>query len=183
MFCPIPTPEFMMLHPIEADWRMLELGNKMNRRGTYKNWFEAIGVDHTSVDLNGRNGALRKDLMLPLELGKFDIVTNFGTTEHVAVQKPAWRNIAEACGRVFVSTTPAPHTFVRHGRWYPTTAFYQEFAALNGFRIERMERFEVGTNKVIIAVRMVRVLDKQFEMPDESLIFDNGNYGVGESNR
>lgn len=183
MQCPIPYPEYHVLQPVVPGQRMLELGNKRNGKGTYKRWFEFVGVDHTSVDLNGRDGALAMDLMKPLALGHFDVVTNFGTTEHVAVQEPAWRNIADACRGVFVSTTPAPHTFPRHGRWYPSTSFYTDFADLNGFQIERLERFRVGTNKDLIAVRMVRVLDKPFTMPYPELIFDNGHYGVGESNR
>ncbi|RWH78079.1 class I SAM-dependent methyltransferase [Mesorhizobium sp.] len=95
---------------------MLEFGNKKNAMGTYKDCFIAHGFEHVSVDLNGKDGTLERDLQVPLSLGRFDIVTNFGTTEHVAEQEPAWRNAMESTGQVFVSTTPAP------GYWPTQTA-------------------------------------------------------------
>ncbi len=45
-----------------------------------------LGATHTSIDLNGRDRALRLDLSQPLPadlLGRFDLVTNAGTTEHI----------------------------------------------------------------------------------------------------
>ena len=79
---------------------MLELGNKRNTpRHIYKAFFEARGFRHVSVDINGSDGALRKDLTEPLGLGTFDMVSNIGTTEHVsegdyAGQVACWRNIS-----------------------------------------------------------------------------------------
>eukprot|EP00438_Fugacium_kawagutii_P000717 Skav211036 [mRNA] locus=scaffold1434:73496:78361:+ [translate_table: standard] len=56
--------------------------------------FERLGFRHTSLDINGRDGAVVVDLSRmkptarPLNvslLGHCDVVTNFGTTEHVGV--------------------------------------------------------------------------------------------------
>lgn len=160
---------------------MLELGNKRNERGAYKVDFVSAGFRHVSVDLNGKDGALRKDLQKPLNLGRFDMVTNFGTTEHVGQQEPAWRNIVEAAGSVVVSTTPAPGSWPRHGKWYPTEEFYVALARLNGFAIERLYRDGVAGDKQLVCARLVRVADAPFTMPDMGLIFDNGDYGLGEA--
>ncbi len=159
---------------------MLELGNKCNQQGVYKDYFASVGIDHTSVDLNGNTGAILKDLHEPLNLGRFDIVTNFGTTEHVERQKPAWRNIAEATAGLFVSTTPLPGDWDWHGRWYPTEEFYKSFADLNGFEIDRLY---VGCDapRRMICARMKRVKDVPFVMPDMSLIYDNGEHGLGRA--
>jgi hypothetical protein len=67
---------------------MLELGDQLtgwNLRVTTKAIMEWLGVKHTSIDLNGQNGALPLDLSKPLNTlqGEFDVVTNYGTTEHV----------------------------------------------------------------------------------------------------
>jgi hypothetical protein len=51
-----------------------------------KTVLEWLGAVHTSIDLNGLDGAWRHDLSKPLPLpliGQFDLVTNAGTTEHV----------------------------------------------------------------------------------------------------
>ena len=74
-----------------AGLSMFELGNQRIISGsihtTAKQHFTSIGMNHTSVDLNGEDGALPLDLRQP-ELfkefrNKFDILTNLGTTEHV----------------------------------------------------------------------------------------------------
>ena len=72
--------------------RMLELGNQriignFISQETGKEYFKTRGVEHTSVDLNGLDGALPLDLTKPEQFvewhGYFDIITNSGTTEHV----------------------------------------------------------------------------------------------------
>jgi hypothetical protein len=74
-----------------AGLSMFELGNQRIISGsihtTAKQHFTNIGMSHTSVDLNGEDGALPLDLRQP-ELFKefrnrFDVLTNLGTTEHV----------------------------------------------------------------------------------------------------
>lgn len=176
---PIPPLEANLLTPLVGK-TMLELGNKRNAKGTFKEYFTGVGIEHTSVDLNGKDGALKLDLMEPLGLGRFDMVTNFGTTEHVARQEPAWRNIVEAAAAVIVSTTPLPGDWKKHGRWYPTEAFYRELARRNGFTVQRLY-VDGPVGKRLIFVRMLRWTEAEFAMPDEGLIFDNGDFGVGEA--
>ena len=68
---------------------LCELGNqhsgwKLNV--PVKSIMQWLGVQHTSLDLNGLDGAWKLDLAQPLPLpliGQFDVVTNAGTTEHV----------------------------------------------------------------------------------------------------
>lgn len=69
---------------------MFELGNQrfaFEGGSTGKQYFIDKGMKHTSVDLNGEDGALPLDLRCPELFHKFrclyDIVTNLGTTEHV----------------------------------------------------------------------------------------------------
>lgn len=168
--------EIDLAEPLTGIKTMLELGDKKwSNRPPYKAYFESIGIRHVSVDINGRNGSVKKDLRKPLNLGRFDCVTNWGTTEHVTEQEPVWRNICEACTKLFVSITPKPHTFPTHGLLYPTEEFYRELARLNGFVVERMYDF-VKRKGTLLCVRMVRESDVPFVMPDESLIFRNAEY-------
>lgn len=83
---------------------MLELGNQRIRENactahkTGKAFFEAMGYDHTSIDTNGKDGALVKDLCRPITgLGKFDIITNSGTSGYVKDQEACFLNIDNLC--------------------------------------------------------------------------------------
>lgn len=166
----VPERFLRLYEPLTSISSMLELGNKRNHGLVYKTYFTGLGIRHVSVDWNGKNGALPKDLRKPLDLGVFDMVSNIGTTEHVEGQEGVWRNIAVATGKIFVSSTPKPGSCKGHGLLYPTDSFYFEFAKLNGFEVERL--YEEGPpEKTYIQVRMKRVEMKPFVMPDEALIY------------
>lgn len=153
---------------------MLELGNKKNPDGLYKDWFVSLGFEHTSVDWNGLDGALPLDLRQPLDLGQFSMVTNIGTTEHVSEQEPVWRNLHEAVELhgVLVCVTPSPGDWWWHGEHYPTEDFYREFAHLNGYDIELLFVGNPEPRRNIY-VRMVKESETAFQMPDPALIFYN----------
>lgn len=153
---------------------MLELGNKRNGALTYKAFFKSRGYRHVSVDWNGEDGALRKDLRQPLNLGTFDMVCNIGTTEHVEGQEGVWRNICEAMhmGSVLVSLTPMPGHWLRHGLHYPTQEFYQQLADRNGLRVERLYDFGCEGRRNT-CTRMIRERVSPFSMPDLSTIYLN----------
>lgn len=182
-FAVIPADEREVLEPLvdvsgQPVKSMLELGNKKNKKGVYKRSFEIAGIDHTSVDWNGLNGALKLDLQTPVykELGLFDVITNFGTTEHVESQYPVWENIHNMLrvGGLFVSTTPSNDGSWwkgnrPHGMWYPTKEFYKEFANLNGYRIEKLYT-DGDFPYVLVYCRMYKVEDKPFTMPPLNLI-------------
>jgi len=152
---------------------MLELGNKRKGDMVYKSVFESLGFRHVSVDLNGLDGALPLDLRKPLNLGTFDMVTNIGTSEHVSEsdydgQVECWRNIVEAIhiDSVFVSITPleGAQRWLRHGRWYPQEAFFEELAELNGMVAERIY---VDSN--LVYARLKRNDDCEFQMPTNGM--------------
>ena len=110
--------------------RMAELGNQYFRDdvlGTEvsaKLVFEAMGVCHSSIDINGADGAEPFDLSeeLPERWGnQFDVVTNFGTSEHVErSQYICWRNIHHICrlGGYMIHSLPEIGSWPRHGKWH-----------------------------------------------------------------
>jgi SAM-dependent methyltransferase len=173
--------EWRILDPLIGD-SMLELGNKKNGEATYKKYFEALGFRHVSVDWNGEDGALKRDLRKPLweELGQFDMLTNIGTSEHVgttaAEQGRCWENIHYLVkrGGIYCGLTPYPdgRNWWWHGTFYPTTQFFESFSRENGWLIERMykDRLEPFCN---LYVRMKKVADLEFTTPDLTLIKRN----------
>jgi hypothetical protein len=159
--------------PLDGVTSMLELGNKKTGTGiVYKQVFESMGIRHVSVDWNEEDGALKLDLAAPLDLGRFDMVTNFGTSEHVDRQEPVWRNMVEACERVLISSTPLPGDWPRHGMFYPTVRFYEQLAARNAFAIEHLQVVASSPRRLIQA-RLRRCGTIPFRMPDAAELIRN----------
>jgi len=169
--------EWNYYHPLVGD-SMLEFGGKINGDLTYKAYFQSLGFRHVSLDWNGEHGALKRDLRKPQwpEFGQFDMTCNSGTSEHVSDQRGFWENAHHLTkvGGVYVGQCPYHDgkSWWWHGEWYPTEGFYESFAELNGWKIERMglDRPEPNRN---LYVRMVKGEDCPFTMPDLSLIKRN----------
>ena len=165
---------WLFLEPLDDIKTVLELGNKraVGQR-SYKEAFERLGIHHISVDMNGQDGALKLDLRQPLNLGMFDMVTNFGTSEHVSEQEPVWRNMIEAVklGGFLVSHTPLTG-WRGHGMFYPSVKFYIDLARFNGFEFERGPQISTAkpSGNTLCCVRMKRIYERDFVMPDQSLI-------------
>lgn len=176
--------EWELLCPLVGS-SMLELGNKKKGEFVYKKFFEARGFRHVSVDWNGQDGALKKDLRRPLNLGTFDMVTNIGTTEHVGEDKwrdqvACWRNIIEAmhAGSALISITPKPGSWPRHGTWYPREEFFYELANLNGCEVERVYSSDTRWKPAPDGykynfARLVRREVVPFVMPDQQTVYRN----------
>lgn len=169
---PIPEDERVIIWPLVGT-RMLELGNKKNPDGVYKTYFQSIGIDHTSIDWNGEDGALKLDLRKPINLEPFDMVTNIGTTEHVSDQKAVWENIHNLTkiGGVIASLTPLEGDWWWHGEYYPRREFFIEFAE-NGYEIEYLDIGREYPNRNIVC-RLKKVAHNEFKMPSEDAIFYN----------
>ncbi len=143
--------------------RMLELGNQNilnafwgktfsptipEKKG--KEYYSKLGVEHTSVDMNGRDGAVAVDLARPMDrpewIGHFDIVTNSGTTEHVEpyeAQFICFQNIHRATkkGGLMIHIIPAVEELDQNGQWkyhcnnYYSRDFFRVLAEENGYQI------------------------------------------------
>jgi SAM-dependent methyltransferase len=168
----IPPLVWDYLQPLDNVASMLELGNKRARgQRPYKIAFQRLGIRHVSVDLNGLDGALKLDLRRPLNLGMFDVVTNFGTSEHVSDQPAVWRNMVEAVKLDGVLVSHTPHAgWENHGMFYPTIRFYLALAELNGFVFERGPTISHQQSGTLCWVRMRRIMERPFTMPDPALI-------------
>lgn len=169
----IPRHYLDLIEPLDNVQTMLELGNKNGTGGpgdSYKRYFEGIGIRHTSVDWNGQDGALARDLRKPLDLGRFDMVTNIGTSEHVDDQVAVWRNMVDAAGRWLVCITPKPGDWPGHGMFYPYPMFYRHLAERNGFAVEKL--YTAGPDgRAFVYARLRRDLEPApLVMPSSVLI-------------
>lgn len=135
--------------------RMLELGNQHIRgdfipEKTGKKYYESLGVEHVSVDLNGLDGALKLDLSKPEQFanwhGFFDIITNSGTSEHVEPKSAQYEcfEIIHNClkpGGIAIHLVPDIEELKITGRWkehafnYYSRNFFKMLAKNNNYKI------------------------------------------------
>lgn len=154
---------------------MCELGNQRTKRSgmeylksnnippykTGKELFTCLGFQHTSVDINGEDGALPIDLTKPILdsdlLLNFDVITNVGTTEHVSDQIACFKNIHNLCKErgLFIHIVPsikylnidaATGITTLHGRYNYGFNFFHALANACGYKIldERIIRSSVS---------------------------------------
>ena len=184
---PIRPDELIYFLPFHGV-TMFEMGGKVNTHVpghdgeeiTYKEYLLSVGFKkHVSVDFDPSWADFVRDLRTPLwdEFGQFSMVTNLGTSEHVdGRQHVCFANIHNMTevGGVYIHLTPYPggQDWPVHGRHYPTQAFFESFAELNGWEIEMMGS-DMQPGHKNLYVRMRKVKDQSFTMPDESLIYFN----------
>lgn len=132
--------------------KMLELGNQqmychpdIPEASAAKLYFQSQGVDHTSIDLNGLLGALPLDLSKPIDKPEwneaFDIVTDFGTSEHVGNTIEALYNCRRSChtfcrpGGLLVFMNPKTGNWPGHGYHYFTQEHYRRLVDEAGYTV------------------------------------------------
>jgi hypothetical protein len=131
---------------------MMELGNQqmyfhasVPEGSPAKAFFAARGVRHTSVDLNGELGAVPLDLSQIVDepdwTGAFDVVTDFGTSEHIGPGLPTLYACRANChnwcraGGVMLFVNPKTGNWPGHGYHYFTVKHYEALAASAGYRL------------------------------------------------
>lgn len=127
--------------------KMMELGNQRmgiwDRADFYKAYklvLEEQGIkEHVSIDLNGENGALRIDLGKEIKEWQnyFDIVTNFGTAEHVNNQYMVYKNMHNICrvGGAILHFVPPVGDWPRHCDFRYRKDFFDILAKNNSYTI------------------------------------------------
>jgi len=123
-------------------YRLLQLGSKI--WSDYCQPYVEKGCDVMAIDLDGRQNARRIDLCKPIPVemvgGRFDLITNFGDTEHVENQAQCWNSIHSLLnvGGFIVSSTPRPGHWRKHGIWYVDEPWVREFSELNGYEVRHL---------------------------------------------
>jgi hypothetical protein len=101
-------------------------------------FYEALGFEYSCIDVDNTPGAIPLDLNfenLPLHLrGRFDLITNFGTTEHIANQLNAFKIIHElaAPGAIMIHELPTLGE-LNHGLINYQPKFFERLARGNAY--------------------------------------------------
>jgi hypothetical protein len=102
-----------------------------------------LGLNYASIDIDGSPGSIPLDLNhdeVPAELvGRYGVVTNFGTTEHVANQLQSFKIIHDlaAAGALMLHVLPAGGT-PNHGLVSYNPKFFWMLGRSNGYKIAFM---------------------------------------------
>lgn len=125
---------------------------------------------YESIDANGR-GTVAFDLNRKwhdVKFGRFDLVTDFGTGEHIFNQAECWRTI-------HVLTKPKGFiAFDRPAAGYPNHGFYlisetlvRDLAAANAYRIVRLERTATKRGELVRGLFQKRGGETKFTAPQQ----------------
>jgi methyltransferase family protein len=138
MLCPLPQP---LLPVVDGEPKNLDPAAPLAR-----DFWAWLGVDYAAIDIDGSPGSIPIDLNyddVPADAkGKYQLVTNFGTTEHVANQLNAFKLIHDlaAKGCIMVHTLPS-HGQFNHGLVNYNPKFFWMLARSNGYRLLHMSFF------------------------------------------
>ncbi len=102
-------------------------------------FYEAVGLSYASIDIDGSPSAIPLDLnydRVPARMrGAFGLVTNFGTTEHIANQLNAFKAAHELAepGGIMMHEVPAQGS-MNHGLFSYHPKFFWALARENDYR-------------------------------------------------
>ena len=138
-----------------TDHVMIELGNQRVRKtqnvenilkehcvsyqAIGKHLFTFLDWQHISLDQNGQDGAQPIDLNIPVgdDSAQCDVLTNFGTTEHVTNQLRVWANIHKLMkpGALCINVVPMKDSWKGHSPFHYTQEFFDELIKLNEYKL------------------------------------------------
>ena len=114
-------------------------------------WYTGQGIEYMSIDLSGENDSKKWDLSEPLKTNKkFDMVTDFGTSEHVKNYFQCLANMHKLCrvGGLIVHENPKTGNWPQHGFHYVDKDFYIQFAKAAEYDILMLEEHPAMWNDV-----------------------------------
>lgn len=151
--------EFVKALKLPQGFSVCELGDQMMSGGKVPTPAEAfyrkLGCgQYVAIDGNGR-GSVTADLNLPLSpmLGPFDLVTDFGTGEHIFDQAQVWRTIHDLTkvGGYIVFDRPT-QGYEAHCFYLITEGLIADIQAANDYLGGRLEVSTTPRGKLIRGV-------------------------------
>lgn len=133
---------------LPKNFSVCELGDQYLTQGERRlamDWYREIGCGrYESIDGNGR-GTVLADLDRPLKqrLGQFDLVTDFGTGEHVFDQGQVWRTIhALTKKHGYIAFDRPAVGYPEHCFYLSNECLFRDIAAANNYGIVELAYHE-----------------------------------------
>lgn len=138
-----------------------------------KSYWGNKGLNHTYFDIHGRNGSKILDLSKDNEVTEqYDIVTDFGTLEHIEDFYMGFKNFHNLCkpGGLMIHVLPSLGHWPDHGSWRGPMSFFFGLAKKNDYEVLNLyeEKTSFGgadSNQIYAAFQ--KIYDKDFISLDE----------------
>jgi hypothetical protein len=123
-------------------------------------------LDITSFDMTGENNSIIMNLSDPISdeyKNKFDLVTNFGTTEHVQNQYICWKNIFDMTKYegIVINEIPKKGNWPNHCKYYFDEDTFKSLK--NDFSIIDIQDINYGDNMDLIYCVLKKINSKSFK--------------------
>lgn len=134
-------------------------------------FYREIGCGrYVSIDGNGA-GTVTADLNRPLttlSLGVFDLVTDFGTGEHIFDQAQVWRTIHELTrpGGYIAFDRPS-QGYGKHGFYQTNVCLCQDLAAANGYKVMELRSVPTPRGRLVRGLFRTPRHVVPFEVPQQ----------------
>lgn len=159
---------------LPPDWSVCDLGNQYvhqglpNTKRPAEDWYRNEGAKHyESIDLNGE-GTIQHDLNTPMVPGQhFDLVTDFGTSEHVFNFGECWRTIHKlVVVGGFIAFEKNLEGFRSHGFYNVQLTTWLSLADANNYHVEHLSPVTLDRGIVVRGV-FQRLLSDDFVFPTQ----------------
>lgn len=147
-----------------------------------RGFWQWLGLDYASIDVDGSPGSIPLDLnedeVPEGSRGKYHLVTNFGTTEHIANQLNAFRVIHDLAvpDGVIIHSLPAQGAF-SHGLFDYTPKFFWRLAQSNEYRWIYFDYREDGSGFLEVPQNLV----DQVELYEPNIVSRKEGYRLVEA--
>lgn len=136
----------------------------------FKNIFPELDI--TSFDMNGENDSETVNLSHPIDtkyLKQYDVVTNFGTTEHVQNQYMCWKNIFDMTklGGIIINEIPKKNHWPGHCKYYFDETTFESMK--KDFKILEVKDVIFDSQGPLIFCVMKKINDKEFLTTEKQL--------------
>ena len=130
-------------HNLKRKFEREGILDKSKKKRSAKSFFTKLGFNVISIDRVKCFSAIRMDLREPFPnnfINRFDIVTNYGTTEHVqplSYQYQTFKNLHDCLkvGGIFIHVVPGFKSRSSHSKINYGKKFFPELARRNNYKI------------------------------------------------
>lgn len=133
-----------------------------------KDWYLGLGCGrYVSIDGNGR-GTMTADLNHPIALEPFDLVTDFGTGEHIFDQAQVWRtmhDLTKPSG--YIAFDRPAQGYQKHCFYLTNECLFRDLALANFYRVLWLERASMPRGELIRGVFQKPPIAAPFRVPQQ----------------
>lgn len=159
---------------LPAGFTVCELGDQMmsgKRPTPAVEFYRQLGCsEYLSIDGNGR-GDVTLDLNLPIsarKLGPFDLVTDFGTGEHIFDQAQVWRTLHSLCKpNGYIAFDRPQDGYQEHSFYLITPGLVRDIAAANRYEVVTLESATTPRGELLRGVLRKPLTGAMFHVPQQ----------------